>query len=308
MACGSVGGAIEKAVPAAAALELFHTWTLVHDDIIDNDATRRGGPTVHEAMAKRYSTLVGLDASRAREYGRDLAILAGDLQHGWAITLLLECFFAHHVEAETILALVRQLDGEVLANVMEGEVLDVQYAMMSGESWQTLSEAEIVRMLWLKTGAVYSFAGLAGAMIGREVSDPADGHAAALAEFASKCGLAFQLQDDVLGIVGDRAVTGKPVGSDIREGKKTVIVLEALKHADAAQRAQILAILGSREASDAEVERVTRLLRDLGGIDRARVLARGYVDEALPHLDVLPPSDYKRLLEAWAGFVIARIA
>lgn len=308
MAAGALGGESRErlALPAAAGVELFHTWTLVHDDLIDNDKLRRGGPTVHEAVAAAVRLHSSLPDSFATEYGRDIAVLTGDTQHGWSIASFVDCALQSDVDPMLILKLIKHLQSYVLGNLVFGEVLDVQYGMQDLSELKDVDEAKIVEVLWLKTGVLYEFAGMAGALIGKNTSDFADREVQAVTQFASKCGTAFQLQDDILGILGDEASLGKPVGSDIREGKKTVIVYESLKRANDSQRKKILATLGNRSATLDEVKTVTRLFQELNGISRTSELAKRYVDEALPYLDAVPDSRYKRLLCLWASYMLDR--
>jgi geranylgeranyl diphosphate synthase type I len=279
---------------------------LVHDDLIDNDAQRRGGPTVHEAMRALFQARHDLPANRAVEYGRDVAILTGDMQHGWSITLFVDCALQSAVDPTLILKIISHLQSYVLGNLICGEVLDVHYGMQDLADLGDVDEAKIVHMLWLKTGVLYEFAGMAGALIGKNTCDFEDPEVRAIARFASACGTAFQLQDDILGILGDEASLGKPVGSDIREGKKTVIVHESLKNASDSQRQTILATLGNRSATPEDVQAVTRLFGELGGIARTAALAARYIETAIPCLDDIPDSRYKDLLLLWARYMLDR--
>jgi geranylgeranyl diphosphate synthase type I len=306
MACGSVGGEIEKAVPAAAAVEVFHTWTLVHDDLIDNDDLRRGSPTVHVMAESHGKEEWGLDAVAARRYGRDIAVLAGDVQHGWATALLAETGLELGVDPAVVLSVVRLLASSVVSQLVCGETLDVEFSLLDDRSAGVLDERSIIEMLTLKTGVLYEFAGTAGAMIGKSTTDREDPLVLALGSFCANCGTAFQLQDDILGVLGEEKDTGKPFGSDIREGKQTVIVHEALMNADEAQRADLMTVLGNEAASDDQVRHTVSLMEQLGGIDRTRNLALSYVESALGLLEPVPDSDYKSLLQLWAGYVIDR--
>ncbi|MGO8674173.1 MAG: polyprenyl synthetase family protein [Capsulimonadaceae bacterium] len=306
MACGSVGGDLSKAIPAAAGIEVYHTWTLVHDDLIDNDSVRRGSPTVHISAAQAAMRDLNLSRAKAEEYGRDIAVLVGDAQNGWATTLFADCALVRGVDSHVILHLIQRLQSYVLGNLVCGETLDVEFSLVSDGPEGAIDEDAIVNMLWLKTGILYEFAGTAGAMIGKNTSDIDDVQVAALANFAGKCGTAFQLQDDILGILGDARETGKPVGSDIREGKMTVIVFEALKNAKPGERDQIMAVLGDRQATDEQVHATVALLRDLGGVDRTDQLARSYIRAAIPSLDAIDASQYKDLLVMWADFMVNR--
>lgn len=298
--CGAVGGEEDLALPAAAAVEVFHTWTLIHDDIIDNDAKRRGFPTVHEqfrtlALEKDYSEREAVD------YGRNMAILAGDLQQAWSVQLLQETA-ALGVKKEVVFELVVRLTG-ITKGLLEGEALDMIFAK---QDIRDLSEAEVLKMLELKTGLLYEFAGIAGASIGLEQTDDEAGMIKAIGSFARKCGVAFQLQDDILGIVGDEKRLGKPVGSDIREGKRTVIVLHAFQNADSRERDYLVNKLGDPALSLEEVEKIKRILLEYNGVDYAKSLAEKIVDRAIKELAPLPESEYKELLLAWANYVIDR--
>ncbi|MCH7916629.1 MAG: polyprenyl synthetase family protein [Planctomycetes bacterium] len=308
MAAGALGGRDreELALSAAAGVELFHTWTLVHDDLIDNDVLRRGGATVHEAMRKVARDKYNLSPDRAVEYGRDIAILTGDMQHGWAVASFVDCALDSGLDPVLTLKLIGHLQSYVLGNLIFGEVLDVRYGMHSLSELPDIDEDSIVEMLRLKTGVLYEFAGMAGALIGKNTCDFEDGEVQAITQFAGNCGTAFQLQDDILGITGDEEMLGKPVGSDIREGKKTVIVYEALKNANESQKAQLLATLGERQATDEQVKATTELLRVLNGIDRTKELAVGYINNAIPYLEDIADSQYKRLLMLWAKYMLDR--
>jgi len=300
--CGAVGGDEEKALPAAAGVEMFHTWTLVHDDLIDNDDLRRGGPTVH-AMGREFAaTRLGYDRERAEEYGRDLAVLTGDSQHGWTISLFCECARLG-VDPAVVIEVIYHLESYVVNTLIEGETLDVQYSRTPIEQ---LTEEDIIYMLWMKTGVLYEFAATAGAMLGLQCSDREHPHVRALAHFASSCGTAFQLQDDILGLMGQEEQLGKPIGSDVREGKKTTIVYFALRDASADDRRFLLSVLGDREASGEDVRKATDLMVSLGAVRKTAELALRHVNKALPELDVLPQSGYRDLLSEWAHYMISR--
>jgi geranylgeranyl diphosphate synthase type I len=129
---------------------------------------------------------------------------------------------------------------------------------------------------------------------------------AALSRFASSCGTAFQLQDDILGLMGIEEQLGKPIGSDVREGKKTTIVFFALKSAGPDERAFLLSVLGNSEASPEEVRKATEMMVSLGAVDKTAELALEHVNKALPELAALPDSAYKELLADWAHYMINR--
>lgn len=302
LACGALDGDETRALPVAAAIEIYHTWTLVHDDVIDRDDTRRGLPTVHRDFARRAADEFGWAPADAEHYGRSIAMLAGDVQQSWSWSLLFEAHLEYGVPAEIVVQLGQDMASQVTPLLVEGETLDVQY---SGEAL-SLSEPAIIDMLWKKTGVLYEFAGRAGAAIALNDADADLPAARAIAQFCSLCGTAFQIQDDILGVVGDERQLGKPVGSDIREGKTTLLTLKALERADAQQRNIILRTLGAGNASPAEVQALIQLLRDLGTIRYAQERSRRTVEEALGHLAALPQSANRDLLEQWAHYLIRR--
>jgi len=301
--CGAVGGNEEKAIPAAAAMEVFHTWTMVHDDIMDRDTKRRGGPTVHEEFRRRAISELGYDELDAKHYGISIAVLAGDMQQGWAVSILSELSSQDGIDPNLVLYLIRDSEMRVQSTLIEGQVLDIQYSKLPIDS---LNQDQILDMLWKKTGVLFEFPSKAGAMLGLNTTDPDHWLVQAISSFASRCGTAYQLQDDILGIVGDEEILGKPVGSDIREGKRTVILYYAFKNADSRQRRQLLKVFGNEQASDQDVEQAKKLLRDLGSIEYAKVLARSYVKDSLLYLHKVPQSKYKDLLSLWAEYMIER--
>jgi len=303
LACGAVGGTEEEAIPAAAAVEMFHTWTLVHDDLIDNDEKRRGDWTVHARSSMIAKQQMNYTENQAKDYGRDIAILTGDIQQGWAVSLLCDCSLKGNVKPEVTLTLIRMLESYVLNTLVSGETLDIQFAKQSIESFEP---EQIIDMLWRKTGALYGYAAKAGAMIGLNTTKADDKGIVALSNFTSRCGTAFQLQDDILGIVGNEKQLGKPVGSDIREGKRTTIVYYAFKNASPQQKAKLKSVLVNQEATKEEIDEVVQLLLELGGISETKRMAQQIIGEARPELAVLPDSYYKELLLAWADFMISR--
>ena len=302
LACGALGGDEARVLPIAAAIEIYHTWTLVHDDVIDRDSTRRGVPTIHTDFASRAESEFGWTGAEAEHYGRTIALLTGDVQQAWCWSLMFEAHLERGVSADVVLRLSQELASQVTPLLVEGETLDVQFASKRGD----ISEAQVIDTLWKKTGALYEFAGRAGAAIALDRVDGANPQVKALARFCSLCGTAFQIQDDILGVVGDARQLGKPVGSDIREGKSTLLTLKALELANNTQRSQILGTLGKAGSSDVEIGAVAQLLRDLGVFSYARDISCGYVEDALEELQELPDSVYKSLLENWAQYLIQR--
>ena len=302
---GAVGGDEQMALSAAAAVEIFHTWTLVHDDIIDRDDTRRGAPTVHERFFRKPSTqqLFNNHDGDSRHYGISVAVLAGDVQHGWGISLMTELTTKFGLNPLVTLKIMNTLDTRVLCTLVDGEMLDIQYSKLPIER---LTVEQIETMLWKKTGALFEFCGTSGAAIGMNTPDFEHPYAVSLAAFCSACGSAFQLQDDILGVIGDEKVLGKPVGSDIRSGKRTVIVQHAYLNATPIERKVIDDTLGSLQASDDQIQEVTEILKRRDGISFTAERAKFHVDRALKVLDGIPPSKYRDWLKEWAELMVER--
>lgn len=306
--CVNDSGKEEIALPAAAGVELFHTWTLVHDDIIDNDMKRRGGPSVHYAIAGSSRKTLGISAAHAKKYGEDIAILSGDIQQAWSVKLFSELAKNKAIDPYVALNIISYLETDVITNLLYGETLDVQYSLIYNDnnSIENIGEDNIIEMLWLKTGILYSFAAMAGALIGKNTVDINDRQVIALKEFAGNCGIAFQLQDDILGITGDEEKLGKPIGSDIREGKKTTIVLEAMRNAGPEQREFLSGILGNTNAGVKDIDKTKKLLQELNGVGYTKDLARSYIEKAIPYLEKIENSRYKDLLLMWADYMVNR--
>jgi geranylgeranyl diphosphate synthase, type I len=295
LSCGLFGGSEEDALPLAAAVEVFHAWTLVHDDIIDRDATRRGGPTLHRHFEKQSRR--GHDAPW---FGLSLALLAGDIQQAWSFELLTA--LERQCGAALALAAVREMSSRAIPQLIEGEALDIE---LSGTPFGEIRQADILRMMELKTAVLYRFAGTAGAWIGRRTSQPHP-DVERLGAFLGGVGLAFQLKDDLLGVTSSADKTGKDTDSDIREGKRTLIAALAHERADAAGRALLHEALGNPRASTAQVQSVREMFRETGAVAAVEQRAEALIDEALQGLRGLAHSPCRDELEALALYLVRR--
>jgi len=297
-ACRALGGTLPAALRAGAAVELYHTYTLVHDDVIDRDAMRRGHPSAHALMEEEGRKQFGLH-QEAAHYGLSMAILAGDCQQSWAITLL-ATLPELGADPRVTLRLIHQLQRVVGPAIVEGEARDIQLPFLPVAE---VAEEDILHMMRTKTSALFSYCGWAGGLLARGQEDA---EVRALAEFGERAGTAFQLQDDVLGLVGSEQKLGKPVGNDLREGKRTLIIALAWTRADEAERTQLSAVLGHDDASHEDIVAATALLRRLGAIDDVKAMADRYLQDALQYLDILPANDGVRLLRELAETMVKR--
>lgn len=274
--CEAVGGDEEEALPAAAAVELLHTFTLIHDDIMDRDEVRRGVPTVHV------------------KWGLDTAIMAGDLLFAKVFQSV-----AADVADEKAARMLRvvALLAEAAVEICEGQAMDMAF-----ESASDVSEDEYVRMVSKKTAALMRASAMSGGICG----GGGDEEVEALGRYGLYAGVAFQVVDDILGVVADESKLGKPVGSDLREGKKTIIVIHALNNAPEDLKKIILSVLGKRGASKRDIHRALEALKEAGSVDHAKRLAYKYADMAKRSLETLPDTRARRLLTDLVDFFVAR--
>lgn len=239
-------------IRAASSLELLHASLLVHDDLIDASDTRRGLPATHRAFE---ATLPG---ERAEAFGVAAAILTGDVLFDLSVTM----FEASGMGSDA-LERARPILQEMRSEVLFGQYLDVA-AGFGATAAQTLAQrlGQAERVLEYKS-ARYSVAG--PVQLGAALAGGSPEQLAALGAFGSLIGQAFQLRDDILGIFGDPELTGKPAGDDLREGKRTVIVLAAMERSDRADRARLEAVLGAA-ATDHDLEAARRIIMDSGAL------------------------------------------
>jgi geranylgeranyl diphosphate synthase, type I len=265
---------------AVSALELVQACALVHDDLMDASALRRGRPTVHVAFARKHAE-AGWHGRPAR-FGAAAAILLGDLAMVWADDMLHTCGLPHETLARA--------GGPWRA--MRTELLGGQYLDVLHQATRDASPAAALRIDRYKTAAytverpLHLGAALAGA-------DPelVDGYR----RFGADIGIAFQLRDDLLGVFGDPAVTGKPAGDDLREGKRTLLLAIALERADrrgdSAARAALEATIGDPDLSAEQVDRTRDLLTDLGAVQAVEQRIAALTGSALDALAASPVAE-----------------
>jgi geranylgeranyl diphosphate synthase, type I len=259
---------------AAAALELLHASALVHDDVMDGSDTRRGGPSVHRRFAARHAEQ-GWHGP-AEEFGAGAAILIGDLLLAWTDELF-------HASGLPSAALRR---GQPVLDAMRAEMICGQYLDLLGQAAGDGTVDGALRVIRYKSAKYTIERPLhLGAALAARRSGPV---AAAGTRYGIPLGVAFQLRDDVLGVFGDPARTGKPAGDDLREGKRTVLVALARDRATAAQRELLDRRLGDRQLDDAGAEEIRSILIGTGALAECELMIKTSVAEALGALDDAP--------------------
>jgi len=290
----------ERTLPLQAAVELYHNWTLIHDDIIDEDETRRGKPSLHREIQAEVSECTSPEV--AEKYGRDIAILVGDLMHG-CVNLLVLRLVEEEIPSLVVLKLLRLMHAELTPSLVDGEARDVRFCL---ENVGDVAEEQVIEMLEGKTAALFEYCGTAGALAGMGSDDPTADEAKALAGFSRAAGLAFQIQDDILGLVGDEEKLGKPRASDLREGKHTLLMLHAFREGSEVQVKEIRTVFGKPDITNEQVDRVEEILREIGTIEHVKGISREYIETAIPYLGGLEPSQSRDLLAGLAQYMIER--
>ncbi|MFH0927672.1 MAG: polyprenyl synthetase family protein [Candidatus Micrarchaeota archaeon] len=272
--CRLCGGAGEDAMAAAAAIELFHNFTLIHDDIEDDSQMRRAQPCMHI------------------KYGLPLAINAGDglFMMVWKAAL--------GIKSKNAPAAQKILLG-AFTSVLEGQAMELSWHKHN--RWG-ITEADYLRMAGGKTASLISACCQAGALLGGADEKKQD----ALREFGHKIGLAFQIQDDWLNLCGEEKKYKKEIGGDICEGKRTLMVLHCLPKLSPADAQKMRKILGQAGASQQQISWCIEKMRATGSLDYAAQYAKKLTEDATASLKIFANTQEKNSLLAVAKYIIDR--
>jgi len=260
-------GTSSEIMPAALALELTHTFTLIHDDIMDNDTLRRGVPTVHTV------------------WDPPTGILAGDVLYAKAFEFLIRSTAKDEAKIRAV-----SLLAVACADLCHGQHMD-----MSFEKRDDVDEGEYLEMVKKKTGVLYGAAAAIGAIL-------AGGNARqvkALYNYGLNIGMAFQIQDDIIDLLTPAKKSGKDRASDLRSGKQTLIWIKAKENGIDLSRYR-------RNLTDTEIDAVIRELEDAGVIAEVKGIANGLVATSEKHLALLPPTHERELLRQIGEFFVTR--
>jgi octaprenyl-diphosphate synthase len=268
LAAHQLGFSGEGAVRLGAVVEMVHTATLVHDDIIDGANTRRGRPSANTT------------------WGNEKCVLAGDWLYMQAFRVALE---------EKNLQILDLLIG-LTQQMVEGELLQIQ------KLGKAVSEAEYYDLIFRKTACLFSVSMRMGAVL----AGATEAEENAMATYGRAVGLAFQIVDDVLDLTATEEVLGKPVASDLREGKATLAVIHAFDHGTAADRKAIQRVLDDRSFENVSRQQIQELLSRNGSVEYAMAAAHRYSAQARQALASFSDSDFKRALLWVPEFVVAR--
>ncbi len=283
LAAGASGYRGESAIRLGAVVEMIHSATLIHDDVIDGANTRRGRPSANA------------------RWGNHMSVLAGDWLYMQSFEMALrERNFA-----------VLDILIDLTQNMVEGELLQ-----LTRLGQIDLNEAEATELAYRKTACLFSGCARLGAVLGKQPKEIEDG----LADYGRNAGLAFQLVDDLLDFTASPEKLGKPVLSDLMEGKVTLPLIFALEaqaraiasdgngqaHANSEGRCLVEKVLEERDFRSVRADQIARLVRETGALERATRLAKEYVKRSKASLEVLPDTEYRRALLAVPDFILDR--
>ena len=272
--CEMLGGKTKNAINAASAIEMVHNFTLVHDDIMDNDEMRHGVTTVH------------------KKFGMPIAILAGDVLFSKAYQVV----SSTSLPSNSVIELVSRL-AKSCVDVCEGQLLDISMA----NSEKIPSQSQYIKMIEKKTAALFEVSCAMGAICAnakrKDVSN--------LSSFGKNLGIAFQITDDLIGVLGDPKITKKPVGNDLREGKKSLPILLAINRAKGENKEIILKTFSNSFATQDDIEKALKIIRRLKIEKTVRRQAQSYAQRAKRSLQSYSGSAKKDLL-ALLSFVVKR--
>ncbi|MBT3356569.1 polyprenyl synthetase family protein [bacterium] len=291
LGCG--GKDEDRIVEASMSIELVHSFLLIHDDIIDKDELRHGVKTLnaeYEAIARKF-----FPKTDPVHFGNSMAMIAGDLAGSMASEIVFHSKFA----PETIIKVLDKLQDIVYVTI-PGEMIDVIL-----EAKGTATEEEIMRMYEGKTSR-YTFEG--PSHLGALLANSDESVLANFTDYSMPLGAAFQIRDDVLGIFGEQKKLGKPVGSDIIEGKQTLLVIKVRESGTAAQKKRMEQLLKKQDITKSEIDEFRQIVTESGSLDYAKNLSEKLVSDSISALDKidLQNKDARVFFEGIAHFIVNR--
>ncbi len=262
----------EDVIPAALALEVFHNFTLLHDDVMDKADMRRGHPTVHT------------------KWNENTAILSGD-------QMMIEAYKQLALLPDDKLPQVLRWFNEMATAICEGQQYDIDF-----ESSTTVAISDYLMMIEKKTALLLAYS----LRIGAYIAGASEQEQEALFQYGRHIGIAFQIQDDVLDVYGDPSNFGKAIGGDICCNKKTFLLLTALDIADAESKASLLQWLITSNNNAEKIQAVTALYTQLGVREIGEAVMEDHTAEALAQLELLPQNEYTNQLRVLAEKLATR--
>lgn len=260
------GKNLDEILKIAAAIELSHTYLLIHDDIMDKGNFRRGTPTIHKIYRNNYIHLTG-EKENSWHFGESIGICAGDILCHIAGMIMAQADFDADLQVKAL-----QKYHRLITDTGYGQVLDVFLELN-----EAAEEEDIIRVHHYKTGE-YTYQN--PLQIGAILAGATEKELETLKNYAIPGGIAFQLQDDILGMYGDEGKLGKPADSDLKEGKRTLLIIKALENANAQERIILENALGNPNINLDTLEEVRSIIESTGSLQYSKDLALDYVMQA----------------------------
>ncbi len=284
------GGEGREIIKASSSLELIQSYLLIHDDIMDESELRRGKKTVHRIYEDIH--LRNGFGGNPRRFGENMGIIAGDLANVYAFEILANSNFPENLKIRAINYL-----NKVIEYTGYGQIIDVYSSLLSN-----FAEEDLILLHKYKT-AKYTLEGplvMGSILAGYESSE--------IEHFAIPVGIAFQLKDDILGLFGNEKKIGKPVTSDLAEGKKTLLIIKALEWGDEEDRKIIMNALGNPAVTEEQLEKVREIVKKTSSLKYSEELSEKLIEEGKKSLQKLKVKneDMKDLLFYLADYMIKR--
>lgn len=276
----------------ACAMEFLDAYFLVQDDVIDSSDLRRGKASAHVMLSKYAQNVAGVPAHEADAFGLNVAIGVGDIFNAWGI----ECILRSDFPDDRKLAALDTYNA-ACETICVGEIKDIYLGLTT----VTATEEEYIDMIREKT--VY-YVTRNQALVGLDLADAPQEMREAMIRVTEPLGLAFQIRDDILDLFSTEEELGKPIGTDIKEGKDTIMIIHARNTASGGQWAAIQEVLGDAEASDDDIRKVRELMQETDSIAYAERLMDRYLDETREAIDILDATGFAdEIIDFYNGMV-----
>lgn len=283
----------EEALRVSAFIEIIQSYLLIHDDVMDQDALRRGGATIHTIYADVHRQQYGMQDPV--HFGESMAINLGDIACHLACDILTDSDFDAPLKVKALSKLHKQI-----VTVGYGQMLDVV-----GSVRKSVSEEDVFLVHEFKT-ATYTYE--TPISVGAILAGATDEDVKVLTDYAIPAGIAFQIQDDILGMFGDEEKLGKANTSDLREGKHTLLIIKALENGTPKQVKTITQALGNHNITQKDADKVRQIIRDTGSLEYSQEQTRKFVAQAKAALATRPEwqGEGREFLDGVADYMINR--
>lgn len=260
------GKITDEIIKLSIFLELIQSSLLIHDDIIDQDKLRRGGMTIHEKYSCYFS-------EKDNDFGSAIAIVIGDIAMNFAYEIIASSKFDDNIKIELV-----KMVSNFVTKVDYGQSVDIKLSKIDKFDVNDVKNVHYFKTMFYTTMMPLQAGAILGGANRSQLSS--------IVKYAENVGLAFQIQDDIMGIFGDEKKVGKPIGSDIKENKKTLLIYYALKNIKDTDRKYLLGKLGSSNISAEDMIKIKKIIKDSGSFDKSREMAQKLVSNGIKNIQI----------------------